>query len=153
MLSGWRGRQVCRSRKLMNKFLCMVRRTDYPLLLHIKNGNITETVEDATYRGSNWDLVHYVPIIPVQSNLSYIFLNLEIRSLWKCESIRRGRRHRRGSSSSIFPMISPAKYLSGQHIRTCLRARKIGRRTEEIHHELVHPSPHLRRPRLHQTLQ
>lgn len=51
------------------------------------------------------------PIIPVQSNFAYFFLNAAVRSALCRNSIRRGRRHRRGSRSSMFPMISAAKKL------------------------------------------
>lgn len=55
------------------------------------------------------DFYFYWPIIPVQSNFEYFFLNSTVRLPFIRKSTRFGLRHRRASISSTFPMISPAK--------------------------------------------
>lgn len=52
---------------------------------------------------------YYRPIMPVQSNLEYFFLNSDVRLSFILKSTRFGLRHRRASISSTFPIISPAK--------------------------------------------
>jgi len=53
--------------------------------------------------------------MPVQSNGLYFFLKRSTILFCSLKSTFRGRLHLRGSSSSRFPIISPAKYLEGRN--------------------------------------